>query len=108
MKWYETVWKWLLGILAIIGAVAIYIFLSKDDTDLRIAELEEKIREKEKEIEEWEKKRADHIQSAESYGEEGKKLDIEIEKAKAAKQNLAEKREKMKSIFDKYGSKTNG
>jgi hypothetical protein len=108
MAWYKTAWKWILGALAVIGAVAIYILLSKDDTDKKVEELENKINEKEKEIKEWEEKRADHIKNAEVYGEEGKKLDKEIEKKKAEKVNLTEKREKMKNIFDKYGSKVNG
>ena len=108
MAWYKTAWKWILGALSVIGAIAIYVLLSKDDTDRKVEELENQIKEKEKEIKEWEKKRAEHIQSADSYGEEGKKLDKEIEKKKAEKVNLAEKREKMKNIFDKYGSKVNG
>lgn len=108
MAWLKIVWKWIVGALTIVGAILLYIFLSKDDTDRKVEELESKIKEQEAKIKEWEAKRDEHIQNAETYGEEGKKLDMEIEKAKAAKQNLTEKQEKMKNIFDKYGSKTNG
>ena len=51
MNWLKTAWKWILGALAVLGAVAIYILLSKDDTDKKVADLEDKISEKEKELE---------------------------------------------------------
>jgi len=108
MGWVKTVWKWILGALAVIGAIILYILLSKDDTDRKVAELEDKIKEKEKEIKKWEKERKKHLDSAGNLSEEGEKLDKEIEKKKAEKVNLTEKRKKMKNIFDKYGSKTNG
>jgi len=108
-SWLKTAWKWILGALAVIGAVAIYILLSKDDTDRKVEELENKIKEKEKEIKEWEKKRKDYLDSAGELSEEGKKLDKEIEKKKSQKVDLTTKREKMKNIFDKYnGSNGNG
>ena len=108
MSWLKAAWKWILGALSIIDAILLYILLSKDDMDRKVEELENRIKEQQDKIDEWEAKRDEHIKNADTYGEEGKKLDKEIEKAKAAKQNLDEKREKMKNIFDKYGSKTNG
>jgi septal ring factor EnvC (AmiA/AmiB activator) len=109
MEWLKKAWKWILGILAIVGAVAIYILMSKDKTDEKVAVLEDKIGEKEKEIKEWEEKRKDHLDSAGELSKEGKKLDKEIEKKKSQQKDLTVKREKMKNIFDKYnGSNGNG
>jgi septal ring factor EnvC (AmiA/AmiB activator) len=109
MTWLKKAWKWILGTLAVVGAIALYILMSKDKTDEKVAELEDKIGEKEKEIQKWEEERNKHLDSADDASKEGKKLDKEIEKAKAKKVNLDDKREKMKSIFDKYnGSNGNG
>ena len=109
MEWLKKAWKWILGILAIVGAIALYILMSKDKTDEKVADLDAKIGEKEKEIKEWEKKREDHLDSAGELSEEGKKLEKEIEKKKSQQTDLTEKREKMKNIFDKYnGNNGNG
>jgi cell division protein FtsL len=109
MNFIKKAWKWILGILAIVGAIALYILMSKDKTDEKVAELEDKIGAKEKEIKEWEKKREDHLDFAGELSEEGKKLEKEIEKKKSQQTDLTAKREKMKNIFDKYnGSNGNG
>ena len=102
MNWAKTVWKWILGVLAVAGAIALYVLMSKDKTDKKVAVLEGKIGEKENEIKKLEEKRKDRLTSADTSAEEGKKLDKEIEKAKTKKTNLGEKRKKMKDIFDKY------
>ena len=109
MAWLKTAWKWILGILAAAGAIAIYILLSKDDTDKKVAAIEDKIDEKQKEIDEWTRIRDKHLDSAGELSKEGKKLDKEIAKKKSQKVDLRDKREKMKNIFDKYnGSNGNG
>jgi len=105
MSWLKTAWKWILGALAIVGAVALYVLTSKDKTDEKVAALEDKIGEKEKEIKDLEDKRKKHLDSADATSKEGKKLDKEIKKKKSQKVDLSDKREKMKNIFDKYNKK---
>ena len=109
MSWLKKARKWILGAITVIGAIALYILMSKDKTDEKVAALEDKIGEKEKEIKKWEEERNKHLDSADDASKEGKKLDKEIENAKTKKVNLDEKREKMKNIFDKYnGGNGNG
>lgn len=99
-------WVWKAAIA--IGAILLFIFLTKDDTDKKLDELNGKIKDVEKDIKKTQREKKKLVDSADDHAEAGAKLDKQIEVAKKKQKNLAEKRKAMKTIFDKYGSKANG
>jgi len=104
MGWFNKLWKWLVGILTIIGAIAVYALSNQNEAQKRVAKIEEEIKEIEKDIKVKEKERKKLIKDADGHAEAGKDIDKKIEKAKKQKESLDNKRDKMKSIFDKYNT----
>jgi len=102
MVWYKNVWKWFIGALSIIGAILLYVFLTKNDAQQKVDKLETEIDDIEKDIKVKEKERKKLLEDADEHAKEGVEIDKKIEVAKKKQRNLSDKREKMKSIFDKY------
>ena len=105
MSWFNKTWKWVVSAFAVIGAIAIYIFLSKDKTNEKIKQIESEIDDLEKDINETTLERDFALNNADGYAKSGELLDKEIEKAKKKQRNLIEKRDKIQNIFDKYNRK---
>lgn len=99
----ETIWKWIISALAFVGAIAVFILLSKDDAQEKVDAIENEIDDIDKEIKKKEKERKRVLDDANHHGDIGDKIDKEIEIAKKKKRNLSEKRKQMKKIFSKYG-----
>jgi len=105
MVWYKNVWKWLIGALSVLGAILLYVFLTKNDAQQKVDKLETEIDDIEKDIKVKEKERKKLLEDADDHAEAGAEIDKQIEVAKKKQRNLDDKRKKMKSIFDKYGDK---
>ena len=105
---FEKMWKWIASALAVVGSIALYVLLSKDDTDKKVQEIEDKINDIDEDIKKTEEERKQVLDNADNHANAGKVLDKKIEKAKKKQRNLTDKREKMKNIFDKYAEKANG
>lgn len=103
MKLMEKIGTWIVGILAVLGAIALYVLLTKDEAQKKVKEIENEIDDIEDDIKVKEEKLKEYLKESEVYGEQGAELDKQIEKAKKKKHNLDEKRKIMKDIFARYG-----
>ena len=108
MSKLETAWKWIVRAAVIVGSIILYVLLTKDDTDKKVEALENEIKDIDKDIKKTQKERKKILESAGEHASEGKKLDKLIAKAEKKKHKVGDKRDKMKSIFDKYAEKANG
>jgi len=105
MKFFEKVGTWIVSILAIVGAIALYVFLSKDEAQKKVKKLDDEIKDIEKDIEVKEEERKKLGEKADGHANKGAELDKQIKKAEGKKRNLTEKRKMLKDILAKYGDK---
>jgi len=105
MEWLKKAWKWIVGALTVVGAIALYVLMTKNDAQKKVENLENEIDEIEKGIQKKEEERKAAMEKADDSAERGAGIDKEIEKAKKKQTDLTDRRENMKKIFDKYGDK---
>ena len=105
MNTLKNIWAWIATVLAVIGAIALYVFLSKDKFQNKVAKIEEDIRDVDRDIKKKVVERNNLLKVNDQHDDRGKELDKEIKKAKAKQHSLDQKRKTMRNIIAKYGDK---
>jgi len=105
MSWLKKIWEWFIVASITVGVVLLYLFLTRDEAQRRVAEIEVEIDVIDKDVFKKERERKKILEVADEQSFAGAEIDKQIKAIKERKFILEEKRNVMKKLFEKYGVK---